>query len=144
MIHGSRAMPSEIGCFSVDFSHLPWDEEIPHYQLFSPTPRKGSLKVISDSFECGHFVQFLMLDKKFCCSHCFINIYETYLVFRVVNHWWFPFTIFLIIPVIRLLSIWVRNQFWLVPVLGNMIICYVSLQQHLNYTYSLNFVSAYL
>ena len=47
-MHGSRDMPSEVGwCFSVDFSHLPWEEEVPHCRLFSPTAHKvliGELK----------------------------------------------------------------------------------------------------
>ena len=42
MMHGSKDMPSEIdGCFSVDFSSLPWDEEVLNCRHFSPAARKG-------------------------------------------------------------------------------------------------------
>ena len=40
------------------------------------------------------------------------------LAFRILNHWWFPLSIHLFIPVLRLLSIRVRDVLWLVPVLG--------------------------
>ena len=41
-MRGSQDMPSETGqCFSVDFSHPTWDEEVPHCRLFSPAARKG-------------------------------------------------------------------------------------------------------
>ena len=42
---------------------------------------------------------------------------DTYLVFWVRDHGWFPLPICVIIPVLRLLSVWVRNVLGLVPVL---------------------------
>lgn len=41
----------------------------------------------------------------------------SYLVFWVVDHWWFPFAIHLIIPVFWFLGLWVWNVLGLVPVL---------------------------
>ena len=41
MMCGSQDMPSEIGCFSVYFSHPPWDEEVPHCRLLSSAAWKG-------------------------------------------------------------------------------------------------------
>ena len=47
--------------------------------------------------------------------------YSCYLVFGVGDGWWLPFSISFIIPIFRLLSFWIRNVFWLVPVLGKYI-----------------------
>ena len=56
---------SEIGwCFSVDFSHLPWDEEVLHCQLFLPTACKG-LTIIHNVFEYdGWFHKYLRQNSK--------------------------------------------------------------------------------
>ena len=54
--------------------------------------------------------------------------YSCYLVLRVGDGWWFPLSISFIIPVLRFLSFWIRNVFWLVPVLQKCI--------HTSYTHT--------
>jgi len=46
-----------------------------------------------------------------------LKAHVAHLVFWVVNHWWFPFAVHLIIPVIGLLGIRISNVLGLFPVL---------------------------
>ena len=52
---------------------------------------------------------------------------DTNLVLWVVNHGWLPFTVHLIIPVVRLLGIRVGDVLWLLPVLGLAVIRIINL-----------------
>ena len=65
MMRGFQHMPSEAGrCFSVDFSHQPWDQEVPYCRPFLPAAHKGlTQSICPNSFES--LEEFLLL---FGCS----------------------------------------------------------------------------
>lgn len=54
-------------------------------------------------------------------------IMSSYLVVWIVNLWWFPFAIHLIIPIVGFLGIWVGNMLRFIPILGFFVIRIINL-----------------